>query len=131
MRLLQRHDPHPKIYQAYQQTLAVLADSQQPEVALRLFEKSLLVDLGYGLQLDCTINAEPVLPEKNYIFEFGVGLKQAKLQDPRNFSGKSLLALQKGVLVTAGELRDAKRLLRSVLAILLGDRVLKSRELFI
>lgn len=51
IRLLQRHEPHPNVYQAYQYTLNVLADTVQPEPALRLFEKYLLVDIGYGLQL--------------------------------------------------------------------------------
>jgi DNA repair protein RecO (recombination protein O) len=130
MRLLQRHDPHPKIYYAYQQTLSVLADSKQPEVALRLFEKSFLTDLGYGLQLDNTIADEQVLPDEQYVFEFGVGLKKAEFNAPNNFSGKSLLALQAGVLSDEEELRDAKRLLRPVLAHLLGGKLLKSRELF-
>ncbi|EKE00652.1 MAG: hypothetical protein ACD_21C00298G0006 [uncultured bacterium] len=131
MRLLQRHDPHPNIYNSYQQTLAVLANSKQPELALRLFEKSLLIELGYGLQLDRTVSDEPVLPEEKYIFEFGVGLKKSSGFDPSTFSGQSLLALHAGTLGTREELQDAKRLLRSVLAILLGDKPLKSRELFV
>lgn len=131
MRLLPRHISHPNVYWAYQQTLDVLAGSIQPELALRLFEKCLLVDLGYGLQFDRTINNELVLPTEKYVFEFGVGLKKAKSDDLYNFSGQSLLALQVGALVTKEDFRDAKRLLRSVLAILLGNKPLKSRELFL
>jgi DNA repair protein RecO len=131
VRLLQRHDPHPNIYHAYQQTLAALVDTKQPEIALRLFEKCLLKDLGYGLQLDRTINDEPVLPHEEYVFEFGVGLKKTLSSNPGNFLGQNLLALQNGALNTREELKDAKRLLRSVLAILLGDKALKSRELFV
>lgn len=130
MRLLPRHVPHPNVYQAYQQTLDILVGSTQPELALRLFEKYLLVDLGYGLRFDRTINDEPVLATEKYVFEFGVGLKKAKSESPCGFSGQSLLALQAGVLNTKEEFRDAKRLLRSVLAILLGNKPLKSRELF-
>jgi len=131
MRLLQRHEPHPNIYQAYQHTLTVLAGTTQLEPALRLFEKYLLVDLGYGLQLDRTIDNEPVLPSEKYVFEFGVGLKKAKSNDIYNFPGQSLLALHVGTLITPDEIRDAKRLLRSVLAVLLGNKPLKSRELFL
>lgn len=131
MRLLQRHEPHPNIYKAYQQTLSILVGSVVPELALRLFEKYLLVDLGYGLQLDRTVNNQTVLPNEEYIFEFGVGLKKAKIHDPYNFPGQSLLALRAGILTTPEELRDAKRLLRSVLAVLLGNKPLKSRELFL
>jgi DNA repair protein RecO (recombination protein O) len=131
VRLLQRHEPHPNVYQAYQHTLAALLGATQPEPALRLFEKSLLTDLGYGLQLDRTIDNEPVLPSEKYIFKFGTGLKKVQSNDPYNFSGQSLLALHFGTLITRDELRDAKRLLRSVLAVLLGNKPLKSRELFL
>ncbi|CAL7961060.1 DNA repair protein RecO [Gammaproteobacteria bacterium] len=132
IRLLQQHEPHPNVYQAYQHTLTVLTGTTQPEPALRLFEKYLLVDLGYGLQLDRTIDNELVLPSEKYVFEFGVGLKKDKSSnDLYNFPGKSLLALHVGTLITPDELRDAKRLLRSVLAVLLGNKPLKSRELFL
>lgn len=131
IRLLQRHDPHPNIFQAYQQTLAVLANSKNPEHALRLFEKYLLIDLGYGLQLNHTLDNEIVLANEKYIFEFGSGLKKAKANEPNNFLGQSLLALQAETLTTQEEFRDAKRLLRSVLAVLLGNKPLKCRELFL
>ena len=130
IRLLPNHESYPKVYQAYKNTLEGLVDSKQPEIELRLFEKCLLSNLGYGLQLDRTIKNELVLPEKEYIFEFGNGLSKAKTNNVYNYSGKSLLALQAENLSTATELRDAKRLLRGVLADLLGDKPLKSRELF-
>ena len=130
IRLLPNHESYPKVYQAYKNTLEGLVDSKQPEIELRLFEKCLLSNLGYGLQLDRTIKHELVLPEEQYIFEFGNGLSKAKTNNVYNYSGKSLLALQAENLSTATELRDAKRLLRGVLADLLGDKPLKSRELF-
>ena len=130
MRLLHRHESHPNVYNLYQQTLNTLSCSEKPEFALRLFEKYLLADIGFGLQLDRTVNNEIVLEKEKYIFEFGTGLKKAKYEDLHNFSGKSLLALQSGVLNTPEVLKDTKRLLRSVFAILLGNKPLKSRELF-
>ena len=129
-KLLPIHEAYSEVYQAYQNTLKALIPSLQPEIELRLFEKCLLVNLGYGLQLNRTITNDPILPEKQYIFEFGHGLKLAKANSPANFLGKSLLALHIGNLVTKEELRDAKRLLRGVLAILLGNKTIKSRELF-
>ena len=130
MRLLHSHEAYPKVYQAYQNTLADLACSKMPEVELRLFEMCLLSNLGYGLHLDKTMGNDPVLPEKQYAFEFGCGLCQAKANHPSNFLGKNLLALHRGDLSNKEELRDAKRLLRPVLANLLGNKPLKSRELF-
>jgi len=130
-KLLPSHESYPEVYQSYQITLAALVKSLQPEVELRLFERCLLVNLGYGLQLDRTTNNEPILPDNQYIFEFGHGFNQAKSNLGSSFLGKSLLALHAGELTTVEELRDAKRLLRGVLAILLGNRPLKSRELFL
>lgn len=129
-KLLPIHESYSEVYQAYQTTLAALTKSLQPEIDLRLFEKCLLVNLGYGLQLNRTITNDPILSEKQYIFEFGHGLKPAKASSPTNFLGKNLLALHLSKLTTAEELRDAKRLLRGVLAILLGNKTIKSRELF-
>lgn len=130
MRLLPRYEAYPRLYQAYQSTLASLAVSQQPEIELRLFEKCLLANLGYGLQLDRTINNELISPVEQYTFVFGNGLVKAKSDHVANFSGQSLLALHSENLDTVNELRDAKRLLRAVLATLLGNKPLKSRELF-
>ena len=130
LRLLQRYDPHPNIYKTYQQTLITLAKFQQSENALRVFEKKLLVDLGYGLQLDRTVNGDPVLPEKNYTFEFGVGLQKTKTAGQHSFSGGSLLALQMDNLASEEELRDAKKLLHAALRVLLGGRPLKTQTFF-
>lgn len=130
IKLLPNHESYPEVYQAYQNTLDALAKSGQPEIELRLFEKCLLVNLGYGLQLNRTTSNEPILLERQYVFEFGHGLKQATAEALTNFSGKSLLALHAGDFTDLQELRDAKRLLREVLAILLGHKTIKSRELF-
>jgi len=46
------------------------------------------------------------------------------------FKGSSLLALERGQLTGADVLRDAKRLMRSALNLYLGNKPLKSRELF-
>lgn len=130
VRLLPRHEGYANIYLSYQSTLATLVKAKQPETALRLFEKCLLANLGYGLQLDRTTSNESVVAEEQYTFVFGSGFSRAKCDHIANFSGQSLLALHSDNLTTENELRDAKRLLRLALASLLGNKPLKSRELF-
>lgn len=133
-RLLQRHDAHPLIYAAYQQTLINLQNNSEPELVLRQFEKVLLQDLGYGLELAQDINNQPINSEDFYIFEFGYGLiKATTAQHGRSnvFPGASLLALQHNDLATANALADAKRLLRLAIGALLDNRPLRSRELFL
>src|SRR5579885_3032608 len=51
LKLLHNHDPHPDIYQLYDQTMTTLKSEADQLVALRLFEKNLLNALGFGLQL--------------------------------------------------------------------------------
>ena len=58
LRLLRRHDPHPQLFLYYDQLLQRLArleGDNPPElaIALRLFEKVLLDEIGYGLVLAC------------------------------------------------------------------------------
>jgi len=130
VKLVPRQESYEEVYHAYKKTLSSLINSKLPEVELRLFEKCLLKNLGYGLELDRTVSGEGVLENKCYAFEFGVGINQVDSSCPGNFSGKSLLALHKNILIAKEEITDAKRLLRKVLAILLGGKTLKSREMF-
>ena len=131
IKLLPLHEAYPKIYQVYQATLIALAGSQPLEVGLRLFEKCLIANLGYGLELGRTTTDEVLSPHEEYRFEFGSGFSKARSDHVENFLGKSILALHVGSLTSIDELRDAKRLLRIVLTRLLGNKQLKSRELFL
>ena len=50
LRLMTRHDPHPEIFDAYEQAVMTLGVNE--EQTLRVFEKRLLASLGYGLLLE-------------------------------------------------------------------------------
>jgi DNA repair protein RecO (recombination protein O) len=53
LRLLPKGDPHPRLYGAYAALVNALAAPQaDPAGALRIFEKRLLGELGYGLNLE-------------------------------------------------------------------------------
>jgi len=56
IRLVHKHDVHEKIYHLYESILRLLADKNEIEPVLRLFEKQLLEELGFGLSL--CVNAE-------------------------------------------------------------------------
>src|SRR5258706_6407576 len=51
-RLLHRHDPHEALYDRYRAALEGLRDRGSHEVVLRIFEKHLLKEIGYGLTLE-------------------------------------------------------------------------------
>ena len=122
LKLLQRHDPHPHLFDTYALTLAQLADDHA-ERALRVFEKRLLEELGYGLQLP-----DDLQPELHYRYDWAEGPLPSAEGDS-TYPGASLLALAAEALDAPRALIDAKRLLREALAHQLGGRALETPAL--
>ena len=131
-RLLHRHDPHERLFEHYALTLNRLAATDTPEPVLRIFEKRLLEEIGYGLVLDHeTESGVPINPQRRYRYladrgpvpytPGGAGLV---------VQGETLYALANEDLVNDTQRHEAKQLLRAMLARQLGDRPLVSRELF-
>jgi len=136
VRLLHRHDPHPALYQNYLQTLEHLNNASSPEKPLRLFELTLLDELGYGLPLDKEAKSGKALQtDCFYIFHPHEGFLEANpYSSPPSaalFSGENLIAIQNKLLNEADVLKDAKRLLRMALHPLLGIKPLMSRQLLL
>ena len=133
MRLLQKDESCPDVYEEYQKTLSDLERGECVETVLRLFEKNLLFRLGYGLALDNeALTLQPIRSELHYRFlvEQGFVLVEADESDHTVFSGETLLAMHNEKLNTPNVLKEAKRLMRLVLAYYLDGRAIKSRELF-
>lgn len=139
LRLLPRHDPHPALFLRYQETLDALAQLAAAPVAaqaiplqrlLRLYEKTLLRELGFGMRLDSTAAGEPVRPEMLYYYHPDRGPVGAAAEAGAvPVSGRTLLALDREELDDPAVLREAKQLMRRLLEIHLGGRPLGSREL--
>jgi DNA repair protein RecO (recombination protein O) len=125
LRLLPRDDPHPYLYAVYETLLPQLAGSViEAEIALRLFEKRLLADLGYGLRLP-----EALDPQARYRYEAEIGAVRDAAAGERGYAGTSLIALREERLDEITARRDARRLLRAALRVQLGDRELESARL--
>lgn len=135
--LMQKWDAHPNLYQMYGRTLTALRATQLEQKTLRSFEKYLLEELGYGLLPKSPVSLHNTfLPDKYYRFvpEHGFILHDSgefSKEDSCLFSGKSLLAIAEEDWQEKTSLHDAKRLIRFVLAPLLGARPIYSRQLFI
>lgn len=134
--LLQKWDAHPTLYDMYARTLFNF-QSQSLERSLRAFEKLLLEELGYGFLFKTDIFLQNTFcVEKYYRFipEHGFVLTEAQshtdIMGTNLFLGKNLLAIAQEEWHQES-LRDAKRLIRVVLAPLLGARMLHSRRLFL
>lgn len=137
---LHRHDASPDLFECYHTLIHQLAtldngpsDFQLLEILLRSFEKRLLDETGYGLGIECCADTgEEIKPGLTYRYVFGVGPAITyEAAGDGVFSGESLIALQQGRLDTPDILRDAKRLLKSVIDRQLDGRPLKSRKLML
>lgn len=131
--LTQRDDPHPEIYTIYVQTLTLLHEGSSLEWTLRLFERDLLEALGYGIECGCEaelgreLESELVYsyhPEQGAVVDHGQAPASVKVH------GQTLLALHQGVCENERVRQESKQLLRFILQHHLGNRRLKSRELF-
>jgi DNA repair protein RecO (recombination protein O) len=131
LKLTERGDPHPDIFFAYASCMESLCAGAAEEATLRLFEKRLLHDLGYGLELVTTDEGRPVEPGSYYRFAVERGPQLCVAEAPGAIYGRSLADLDAETFDDARTLRDAKRVLRSAIDACLEGRPLKSREMLL
>ncbi|MBI3898614.1 MAG: DNA repair protein RecO [Gammaproteobacteria bacterium] len=136
LRLLQRLDAHERLYDRYRAALDGLRVSPS-EAVLRVFEKHLLGEVGYGLLLEHEAGShDPIDP--NAVYDYILERGPMRVHHPELLSrvqgvrirGASLLALAGEQLDDAVALRETKALMRAALAPHLGDKPLQSRRLF-
>lgn len=134
MRLLGRNDPHPDLFAHYLEAMQALAEGRNLDANLRYFEIRLLKELGYALLLSHeSATGEPIRAEAvyEYIVEQGPVNVSAPADAGRlRVHGQTLLSLHNNDPMDPVSLGEAKGLMRRVLAFYLGDKPLKSRELF-
>ncbi len=130
-RLLQREDPHPELFADYETALTQLAVDSRVDLPLRRFELSMLETLGYGLSLEVDAEGEPLQAAGWYRFDGDSGLRRLPGRAPDALIGGDLLefAAASGNVSDAAR-RTLKRLCRQALRPHLGERPLKSRQLF-
>ncbi|MBI3772680.1 MAG: DNA repair protein RecO [Gammaproteobacteria bacterium] len=139
LRLLQRFDPHAQLFNVYATTLSVLARvNENPgeiEWGLRIFERDLLQELGYGLVLDHDVETgDPIQETETYRYVLGHGPVWCESDLVEHAAdamlhGHSLLALHQGQCHDPGSLREVKRLMRAAIDQQLAGRPLHSRRL--
>jgi len=134
IRLLHKADPHPYLFQAYQESLQAFEQGQASDITLRLFEKHFLQELGYALNLthDAQTHGD-IHPEKYYHFNPSSGFHetQSRTYSQNRFLGAHLLSIHRNHYDDKETRAAAKRLFRQALEPLLGHKPLKTRELFV
>jgi len=129
LRLLRRDDPHPELYADYRAVVVRLAQGVDEALALRIFEKRLLEQLGYGLQLEHDAAGRPI--DADTLYRLHPESDPEPTVDARlGVPGAALLALAHESEEINRYPRETRRLLQEALAPHLGERPLRSRELY-
>ncbi len=131
LRLLPENDEYSEIFHAYWNFLSNLKslNSNEKEYALRDLENQILEDLGYGIDFSSDMNDEPISEDLNYEFIEHQGFSKS---DNGLIPGKILVNLlrRENIVTNKNELSILKKMNRKRLKSLLGDKPLKSKELF-
>jgi len=122
-RLLRPLDPYPRLFVYYRYALNELRLGRDLEGALRTFERQLLEQLGFALDL------RTLQPGQDYCLDPERGLVAGSGAEA--YPAEHLLAIAEDRYDDPAVRRSAKRLMRNRLTPLLGDRPLRSRELFL
>jgi DNA repair protein RecO (recombination protein O) len=132
VKLLPLHESEQAIFSAYQIALESLQKAENTQLTLRLFEKRLLSQLGYGLVLDREFANGALIDEyQQYYYQADAGLARwYPGQKQISISGRSLQHLADESGFDSGSLKEIKNMMRSVLNFYLGGKPLQSRQLF-
>ncbi|MBE9516606.1 MAG: DNA repair protein RecO [Proteobacteria bacterium] len=131
MRLLHHHDPHENLFRIYGDALGQLERASDVQSPLRLFERDLLTELGYGLVLDHDIQDNSSIESDvvyDYIIDAGPRRLGAAAATGIPMQGRSLLALVQGK-PEPGVQKEIRSLMRAAIDARLDGKPLHSRQM--
>lgn len=150
-RCLPEAEPLPEIFSDYEQSIAQLAsinrdDLSSIEPILRIFELNMLQILGYLPDFNVeAVSGELIDPQQYYRFDAQSGFHLSHAQAKSPIKGQYILDIVEGKLANMNNLSSAdvesdtrqnlrkvaKQICRLAMQPLLGQKPLKSRELFL
>ena len=130
VRLTARDDPHPVLFRRYAGLLDELASIRPLAWSLRRFERDLLAETGYALQLETEAGTgapvEPALAY-DYVPEVGPVAALGSTGSGTRVRGSALLALAADAAPPdAEDLAALRRLMRTLIGAQVGERGLQS-----
>ncbi|AZN68519.1 DNA repair protein RecO [Acinetobacter haemolyticus] len=141
LRLCPLEEAMPQTFQQYQLILLQLQLLATHEHALlflrqilRQFEHVLLQELGYAIDFSIDANQQVIQHEQNYQFQLNDGFMPVAQASRSSMSGRLIATMQnyeQGQDFTHEQLQLLAKLYRQMISSLLGDRPLKSRQLWI
>lgn len=120
------------LFDVYLASLLRLRDQQNIESVLREFESQLLTELGYQINFETDAESGQAIAGGCYytfISQYGFKLLPIPDNTKQCFAGKNIIKINNNQWDTES-LLSAKKLMRMALQPLIGDKPLKSRELF-
>jgi DNA repair protein RecO (recombination protein O) len=131
---LHKHDPHEDLFDFYQVALSGLTAGENSETVLRIFEKRLLNETGYGMNLEVDfVTGKPIEPTMTYSYIPNQGPAVLGQDKPsgqvEQVSGRSLIALREEQLDVEA-LRELKGMMRRIIDQRLNHKPLVSRSMF-
>ena len=137
---LSHQEPVAALFQHYGETLRRLASGGGVEPALRVFERRLLEELGYGLGFDVEMDSgRPIDHAKEYLLVEGEGFREVaaggdapatSAASDWTVTGAQIAAVRADDYGAADVRLAAKRVFRRALELRLGGRSLATRQLF-
>ncbi|MCU4390543.1 DNA repair protein RecO [Acinetobacter courvalinii] len=141
LRLCPLEEAMPQTFEQYQLTLLQLQQLASHEQAslflrqiLRQFEHVLLQELGYAIDFSVDANQQQILPLRHYQFQLNDGFLPVAQVSRSTLSGTLIASMQNhedGQDFSHEQLQLLGKLYRQMISSLLGDRPLKSRQLWI
>jgi len=132
LKFLAREDPHDRLFSIYHEAVSALANGAHPEATLRRFEKYLLKELGYALDLDREAGTgDQIEPGKRYTYvvERGPMLREPGSPLQLEIDGQALLDMACDNFSNPSTLAQGKLLMRFLLNHYLGNQELHTRQL--
>lgn len=131
----------PQAYAQYAETLTQLQHLAAQDFPneflkqiLRKFEHELLEELGYSLDFSTDANQQDITEDQQYLFQLNDGFIPTVQPSRTALSGQKILSMcsyEKGRDFNPEQLQLLSKLYRQMISSLLGDRPLKSRQLWI
>ena len=129
-RVIPASEPQEYIYELYQKHLKQLVDCNDFEPVLRSYEYQLLEALGFGVEFDMDADGDEI--KDKYYYQYIPELGLVVTDNPQmGVNGKVLKRMANGGFADPEVRKPAKYLSRYLLKPLLGNKALKSRELFL
>ena len=127
VRLTERQDPFPALFDAYAQTLARLGAGESLAWSLRRFERDLLQTIGYGLQLQHDAETgEPLEPDAHYRYRVEQGAVRSAAGNANALRGSDLLALEQDRMPDNSGLKALRDMMREIIRFHLGGGELRA-----